>query len=162
MRKLISISFLLSIAFLLQTACTIVKPIPDQFSILINTASDLNPDNEGRPSPLVIRIYELNDDKMFKDKDFFDLYDNDSDVLEKTLLKKQEMELNPNESRKLDLILDEKTTHIAFLAAYRDIDNATWRESIQIKSKKSTGLLVQEKRSIVVDLKKNKIVTSLK
>ena len=140
--------------------CSLIKPIPDNFSISINTSSDLNPDNDGRASPVVLRIYELNDDKLFKESDFFDLYDDDTEILGKAIVKKQEMELNPNESRKLEIILADTTTSIGFIAAYRDIDSATWREVYVVKAQKPTGVPVFSSSGLTIDLKKNKIVVT--
>ena len=138
--------------------CSLIKPIPDNFSISINTSSDLNPDADGRASPVVLRIYELNDDKLFMESDFFDLYDDDTEILGKTIVNKQEMELNPNESRKLEITLADTTTTIGFIAAYRDIDSATWREVHTVKSQKPTGVPVFSSSGLTIDLKKNKIV----
>ena len=141
----------------LFSGCALIKPVADDYVISINTSSDLNPDVDGRASPLVLRIYELRDDKLFAESDFFDLYDDDTEVLEKAIVEKMEIELNPNESRKLELSLTDETLFIGFLAAYRDIDSATWRELHNVKSQKPTGLPVFATRGLVIDLKKNKI-----
>ncbi len=142
--------------------CSLIKPIPDIFSISINTSSDLNPDDNDRASPVVLRIYELNDNKLFNESDFFDLYDEDTEILGKAIIKKQEMELNPNESRKLDLTLTDKTKFIGFIAAYRDIDSAIWRQVHTVQRKRSTGVPVYASSGLTIDLKKNKIVISSK
>ena len=136
------------------------KTIPDALTISINTASDLNPDSEGRSSPIVLRIYELSDMKVYKESDFFDIFDNDKEILGEALVNKSEMELNPNESRKIDIPLNEKTKYIGFLAAYRDIDTAKWRETMVIDAKIPTGIPVYGNRGFNVDLNKNKIVVS--
>jgi len=142
--------------------CSLIKPIPDNFTISINTSSDLNPDNDDRASPVVLRIYELSDAKLFNESDFFDLYDEDTEILGKAILKKQEMELNPNESRKLEMILTDKTNFIGFIAAYRDIDSAKWREVHAVKTQKPTGVPVYSSSGLTIDLKKNKIVITNK
>ena len=142
---------------MLVAGCALIKPVPDDYVISLNSSSDLNPDADGRASPLVLRIYELSDDKLFKESEFFDLYDNDTEILEKAIVNKQEIELNPNESRKLELPLADETKFIGFLAAYRDIESATWRELHDVKSQKPTGVPVFAARGLVVDLKKNKI-----
>jgi len=158
MKKTI-ISPLIAICLLLLLSnCAMFKPIPNSLSILINTSSDLNPDSDGRSSPIVLRVYELSNDKAYKEKDFFDLFDKDKESLATALVKKSEMELNPNESRKLDITLDSKTKFIGFLAAYRDIDSAKWREVAKVIPKKPSGIPVYGKSSFTVDLNKNKIV----
>ena len=142
----------------MTTSCSLFKPIPDSLTISINTAADLNPDSEGRSSPIVLRIYELSDIKPFKEKDFFDIFDNDKESLAESFVKLNELELNPNESQKLDIRLNSSTKYIGFLAAYRDIDAAKWREIAALTSKKPSGIPVYGTRGFTVDLNKNKIV----
>ena len=142
----------------MTTSCSLFKPIPDSLTISINSAADLNPDSEGRPSPIVLRIYELSDAKLFKEKDFFDIFDNDKESLAESLVKLNELELNPNESRKLDIRLNSSTKYMGFLAAYRDIDAAKWREIAALTSKKPSGIPIYGTRGFTVDLNKNKIV----
>ena len=43
---------------------------------LVATA-DTNPDGSGRPSPIVVRVYQLKTDGAFKGADFFALYDDE-------------------------------------------------------------------------------------
>jgi len=142
----------------MTTSCSLFKTIPDSLTISINSAADLNPDSDGRPSPIVLRIYELSDIKSFKEKDFFDIFDNDKESLAESLLKINEFELNPNESRKLDIRLNSSTKYMGFLAAYRDIDSAKWREIAALTSKKPSGIPIYGTRGFTVDLNKNKIV----
>ena len=137
--------------------CSLVKTIPNTFNIAINADAKVNPDKDGRSSPVVLRIYELSSDKKFSNLDFFDLYDNDKEMLEKDYLNKQEMELNPNESRKVDFVLNKKTKFIGFLVAYREIDSAQWREVVAVESRKPTGIPVYSLQGLTVNLEKNKI-----
>jgi len=160
MRKLIVTLIVSGIMILGLNACALIKPVPDPFIVSINTTSDLNPDADDRSSPVVLRIYELNDATAFKEKDFFDLYDDDKEVLAKAYVNKQEMELNPNESRKVEIVLDPNTKYLGFLVAYRDIDSAKWREVHEVQYRKATGIPVFGKRGLTVDLKKNKIVVA--
>ena len=146
------------LVFLNLQGCSLFKPVPENYILNITTSANLNPDNEGRSSPLVLRIYELKSPKPFSETDFFDIYDNDKEALGDSLLVKQEMELNPNESRKLEIVLNEKTTHIGLLAAYRDIDKAKWREVIAVNPRKPTGISIYPRRGLNINLNKNEIV----
>lgn len=157
------IIFSLVVSFiLLFNGCSLFKPIPNTFNIAINANANVNPDQDGRSSPVVLRVYELASDKVFNSQDFFALYDNDQEVLEKALIRKQEMELSPNESRKLDFTLNEKTKFIGFLVAYQDIDNAKWREVVAVAPRKPTGIPVYARQGLTVNLQKNKIIIDFK
>lgn len=139
-------------------ACGLLKPIPDNLDLSLTTGPDLNPDAEGRSSPVVVRIYELSADRNFKGKDFFDIFDDEKKSLADTLIKKQELELNPNESRKLTIKLNENTKYLGLFAAYRDIDTAVWRKTIKLKGRKPTGIPVYENNLLKARLEKNSIV----
>jgi len=148
---------LLSIFVFTFSGCSLFKPIPNTFNIAINADAKVNPDKDGRPSPVVLRIYELNSDAIFNKSEFFDLYDNDKEILEKTFVNKQEMELNPNESRKVGFELNSKTKFVGFLVAYQDIDSAKWREVVAVEARKPTGVPVYGLQRLTVNLQKNKI-----
>ena len=44
------------------------------------------------------------------------------------LVKREELLLNPGESRKLEFTLEPDAKNIAVLAAYRDLERARWRD----------------------------------
>ena len=137
--------------------CSLIKPIPNTFNIAINADSKVNPDKDGRSSPVVLRIYELKSNKIYNSLDFFDIYDNDKEVLKDEFIKKQEMELNPNESRKIDFVLNKDTKFVGFLVAYQNIDSAKWRETVSVEARKPTGIPVYALQTLTVNLEKNKI-----
>lgn len=137
-----------------------LKPIPNSLTISINATSDMNPDSEGRASPIVFRVYQLAESKAFKEKDFFDLFEDDKEHLAESLIKSNEMELNPNESQVLTLTLDSNTKYIGFLAAYRNIETAKWRETQAVTPKTLAGIPVYGKYRFTVNLNKNKIVVT--
>lgn len=150
------LTLVLLFAFALS-ACSLLKPIPDDVSINLTTNTALNPDKEGRSSPVVLRIYELSSEKQFVDKDFFDIYDDEKETLGDTLIKKQEFELSPNESRKLAISPNNKTKFIGIVAAFRNLDNAKWQEIIALKSQKPTGIPVITSQNFEINLDQNKI-----
>lgn len=123
------ISILLMFAL---SGCTVkqVKKVFHETSYLemtIQAATDLNPNRKGRPSPLVIYIYELSDSAPFDEADFFALYDSEAETIGAVLLSKMELEISPGETREITRTLKASTRQLAILAAYRDIDNAKWR-----------------------------------
>jgi len=116
------------------SGCTVkqVKKVFHETSYLemkIQAATDLNPNRKGRPSPLVIYIYELSDAAPFNEADFFAIYDNEAETIGAVLLSKIDVEISPGETREITRTLKASTRHLGILAAYRDIDNAKWRAS---------------------------------
>lgn len=149
--------FILITCLFVLPACSLFKPVPDDINLSITTSTQLNPDKEGRSSPVVLRIYELSSDQHFKEKDFFDIYDDDKTALADSFIGKQELELNPNESRKLQLAPKSSTRFIGLLAAFRNLEQSTWREVIPVDSSKPTGILLQKENELAIRLDKNSI-----
>lgn len=109
--------------------------IPSSGSIVVS--SDVNPNPEGRPSPVVLRIYELRGASVFRSADFFPLYRNASKTLGRDLLGEQEFELRPGQSRKFTRKLPAGTRFVGVVAAFRDLDKAGWRSLAALPKKKS-------------------------
>ena len=152
--KILSFS-LLCLTFL--SACSLLEPIKEDVSISLTTNTKLNPDAEGRSSPVVLRMYQLTTDKLFREKDFFEIFDEDKASLADSMVSKKELELNPNESRRLQLNLKPQTRYIGLMAAFRDLDNAKWQEVIKINPQIPTGIPVHEGQVFNVRLEDNKI-----
>jgi type VI secretion system protein VasD len=114
---------------LLAAGCASKPPkVPPQIVALSVVASaDVNPDASGRPSPVVLRFYQLKVDSAFANADFFALFDDDKRALAGDGVGREEIELAPGESRTLDLTLAPETRFVGALAAYRDLREATWR-----------------------------------
>ena len=134
-----------SIALLL-TACVSNKPVQifhTKIDAEIVAVDDLNPDINGRPSPLVVRIYELKDIDAFEHADFFTLYDEEATTLEGHLIVREEIELTPGEQGEIRRRLNEETKYLGIVAAYRDIDQARWRAVEPIIAKKTNALTIE-------------------
>jgi type VI secretion system protein VasD len=125
---------------------TVLDDDPPEVVIRINTAADINPDVSGRPSPIVVRIYSLKSDDTFNNADFFALYEKDSATLDDTMTSRQELEISPGEKIELEKEYDLKTTHVGVLAAYRDLDNAVWRGSIETPLNETTYIDIELER----------------
>ena len=104
------------------------KPVVTPVSLNLVAAKDANPDARGRASPLTVRVYVLKAPGPFEGADFFSLYDKDQATLGAEMVKREELLINPGESRKLEFTLEPDAKNIAVLAAYRDLERARWRE----------------------------------
>lgn len=111
----------------------VMEPDPTSIDAALEGSAGLNPDPNGRPSPLVFRIYSLSSPKAFDDADFFALYKNDEATLGPDLIAREELAIAPSESRVLQKELKEGTLYLGVMAAYRNINNARWRASVQLE-----------------------------
>lgn len=96
-------------------------------------AVDLNPSVSARPSPLVVRLYELSALTAFDQADFLSLYQADRATLGKELLARDDLVLAPGQTRVYARNLHPETRYLGVLAAYRDIEHAQWRASAPIR-----------------------------
>jgi len=113
------------------------SPVPRSqptLSVTIHASPTLNPDDEGRPTPVIVRIYELRARDALDRATFFELYDHDARVLEGALLRCAEITVSPGETVPLVRPLDPATRAVAIVAAYERIDDAKWRASVTLAS----------------------------
>jgi type VI secretion system protein VasD len=105
----------------------VFTPPPARLVTAITATPQVNPDARKRPSPVLVRVYELKADTAFNNADFMSLYQGDSTTLAADIVYREEFMLQPGETRNLDRLLDEKSRFVAVVAAYRDIEKARWR-----------------------------------
>jgi len=113
----------------------------------ISTTADINPDANNRPSPIVVRIYQLKTDAAFTAADFFTLFDDDKKALGPELISRDEFVLGPSERRTIDVTVASETRFVGAVAAFRDIRNAQWRVLVPAPKK---GLTMAVERARVV------------
>ena len=103
------------------------------------TASDqLNPDLNGRPSPIVVRLFELKHPVTFENADFFSLYERAKDSLAPDMVASEELEMRPGETIELKLRVKEGSRYVGVLAAYRDLPDSKWRYTLRVTPEQVT------------------------
>ena len=118
-------------------------PPPPELVISVIADSGVNQDLDGRPSPTVVRIYQLEDDALFKESDFFALYDNDSALLPGDLLLRDEIIVNPGASAIKKALLDKNTEFVGVLAAFQNTDNGVMKRVVAVNADKDQSVQVR-------------------
>ncbi len=98
----------------------------NELSFHIHSNQNINPNQEGQPSPLVLTIYELTKVDGFKNADFFSLYEHPKNLLQEDLLSDQQYIIFPGKSKDVTLPLKSKATSIGIVAAFRNLRQADW------------------------------------
>ena len=75
------------------------KPVPVTVKLSIAVSPDVNPDSQKRPSPIVVRVYQLKDDAAFKAADFFALYDKEQATLAASLVSRERIRTQAGRTR---------------------------------------------------------------
>ncbi|SAK89959.1 putative lipoprotein [Caballeronia pedi] len=118
-------------------------PAPTVVRISVNALDGVNPDRTGRPSPVVVRVYELKTTAAFDSADFFTLYGKDQATLGGDLNAKNEFLLRPGDSRSVEQTVQPGTKFVAVVAAYRDIERSRWRASAPVPLNQTTVMNVR-------------------
>lgn len=123
------IAWMIWVVLLFLSGCSSLSPYSELTKLnLTLTASDqLNPDLNGRPSPIVVRLLELKHSVAFENADFFSLYSRAKESLATDLVVSEEWELKPGEQLVLNLSVQDASRYVAVVAAYRDLRESRWR-----------------------------------
>lgn len=113
-------------------------PPPVVLTINFTASTDVNPDAQSRPSPLVVRFYQLKDDSGFKDADIYAFFDKEQAALGGGLVSREEYQLAPGEKRGVIVTPAPEVHYLGVVAAYRDIRTAQWRALIGTPDKSRT------------------------
>ena len=119
------------------------KPVVTAVSGSIEGSPRLNPSVNQRPSPLLMRLYELRTPAAFSSADFMALYQSDQAALATDMVAREEFMLQPGETRALRKTLAADTRYIGVLGIYRNLEKATWRAVVPIQVGKSQTLTVK-------------------
>ena len=118
-------------------------PAPTIVRITVNALDTANPDRTGRPSPVVVRVYELKTTAAFDSADFFTLYGKDQATLGGDLNAKNEFLLRPGDNRSVEQTVQPGTKFVAVVAAYRDIERSRWRVTEPVPPNQTTVMNVR-------------------
>ncbi len=119
-----------------------IKPAPADAGIdFLVTASPLaNPQPDGSPSPLVLRLYLLSGDTAFANASFRQLWEDDAKTLGPTMLGKTEMILQPGGVQRVKAPIAPGTLLVAVVAGFRDFQDAKWRAMVPLQGEKNLKL----------------------
>jgi type VI secretion system protein VasD len=112
-------------------------------TLKITTTGDVNKNLEGEPSPTVIVLYQLVDVDLFNSADFFNLYQNPKTVLNDELIDQRQIIVTPNQPKTITLQINNGTQYLGVLAAFNNITNSQWRQTIKVERKKAIVFDIQ-------------------
>jgi type VI secretion system protein VasD len=113
--------------------------LPTELSIALVASARANPDVRGRPSPVVVRIYELKTPAQFNAADFFSLNDKEQATLGAELLHREEVVVSPGEIKQLARKVSAEARAVGVVVAYRDLERSVWRASYTLAAPREAG-----------------------
>ncbi len=108
----------------LVTACA---STPTTLHLTLQAQPGLNPDNTGLPNPVQAHVFLLKNPDVFSNTDYFQFADKEKTVLGADLLAQRDEFMHPGQTQMLTMPIPKDTKFIGVSAAYRNIDQATWR-----------------------------------
>ena len=153
--------FLRSLTALVTTVllagCASLSPFSTitKLNLTLTATDQLNPDLNGRPSPVVVRLFELKHAVAFESADFFSLYERARETLSPDLVSSEELELRPGETIELRLGIVGGGRYVGVLAAYRDLPQTRWRYTLPLAAARVTEVnLTLDQEGIASTLEK--------
>lgn len=124
-------------------ACAGGPPKPAHVTGLIQASAQINPSASRRPSPLLVRVYELRSVATFNAAGFMSLYQRDQAELGADLLGKEEFVLSPGESKAFAKTLSPDTRFLGVVAAFRDLEHSKWRSVVAIQPGQTQQVVIR-------------------
>ena len=138
----VKLTYLMVITMLVLLSACGGAPKREALDMQLNATADVNPDMQGRPSPIILHILELGSTEQFNRLDYMSLTQPSGAALGADLLGKNQLVLQPGDSKPLPMELNPMTTAIGLVAGYRDIDNAVWRKVIPVTQGSTKGISI--------------------
>ncbi len=113
--------------WLLASGLTACASAPTTLHLTLQAQPGLNPDNTGLPNPVQAHVFLLKNSDTFSNTDYFQFADKEKAVLGADLLAQHDEFMHPGQTQALTLPIPKDTKFIGVSAAYRNIDQATWR-----------------------------------
>ncbi|NWF07524.1 type VI secretion system lipoprotein TssJ [Pseudomonas salomonii] len=130
----------LLVVLMLLGGCTSLSPFSTvtKLDLTLAASDEVNPDLHGRPSPVVVQLFELKHPVAFENADFFTLYGHAEQALPKDWVSSEELELRPGEQVALKLRSEPQSRYVGIIAAYRDLPHVQWRWVLPLAPQKVT------------------------
>ncbi|MDM8215158.1 type VI secretion system lipoprotein TssJ [Desulfovibrio piger] len=107
-------------------------------SMEVASLPNVNPDSSGRPSPVIVKMYELRGDMAFRQGDFQTLFMEPMKVLGPELVAVDELLFVPGEARTVEYVPMPETRYVGILAGFRQMERARWRNIVPVNPEKKS------------------------
>ncbi|MCW8857975.1 MAG: type VI secretion system lipoprotein TssJ [Kangiella sp.] len=120
----------------------------EEVELRINVDEQVNPDELGRSSPIVLRLYELKKEVATDGLDFFSVYDQTGSEFEAAVSSMKEFQVNPGQAIVQTILTDVSTKHLMIVAAFKDIDNSQWKVMHDLEESDELTIAIEGKTII--------------
>lgn len=116
-------------------------PPPTLVQLTLQAGPDINPAATGEARPVVVRIYRLGGLGAFLESDFFSLEADAAGTLGRDLVGEEALSVAPGSVQRLEREFEPEARHLGIVAAFREIDRASWRAHAPVPPNQTTRLV---------------------
>lgn len=141
---------------ILLTACSFTREtlnLDTDLSLEFVVSSDINPDSDGRSSPVVLNLLYLRDNRQFEQEELISLLESPEDRLGKDLIETIRLkEFIPSENREVFYVLPEGVNYVGIVAEFIQYQNAEGTLILPIERHASNDFsIVLEKDTVKIE-----------
>ena len=118
-------------------------PDPTTVRFTIIATSSINPNSRGRPSPILLDIYQLSGYQKLLDASFFDLRESQGQVIGGDLLKRETLSLNPGDSLVHQVTVESNAQYVGVTGGFIEINRASWRGVVDLEQNRMNDIVIR-------------------
>jgi type VI secretion system protein VasD len=118
------------------------EPKETSVEMTLTAGNQLNPNAQRRPSPVVVRVFDLKTRSGFDAANFDSLFERDRETLAAELVGRDEFVLNPGDAKKIERKLAPETKVLGVAVAFRELERASWRTTVAVKPNAKNRVVV--------------------
>lgn len=126
------------LALLLLNGCS-----SPRIGLEVASLPNVNPDSSSRPSPVIVKIYEMRNDMAFRQGDFQTLFMEPMKVLGADLVATDELTFVPGEARTIAYSPMPETRYVGILAGFRQMERARWRATLPVEPEEDNLIRIE-------------------
>lgn len=128
-----SIFIITFILVVLSSGCSMQQGESNvDFKYQITASEDINPNINGEPSPVLVRVYQLSNKVNFQNAPYEALFDNVHTALGAEFISINEYLVHPGTNNPVELEISENVKYLGVAVGYRSIDMVNWRAVIAV------------------------------
>ncbi len=93
----------------------------------ISSTANLNMGRDGRPLPVVVRVYQLSDSKNFENASFSQMWKSDIATLGDSALTRQEVVIAPGSTKTVEMPKNDLAKYVGVVALFHHPERDKWR-----------------------------------
>lgn len=126
-RRIALAMFTAIVASLGATGCS-----TSAMNMQVASTANLNMNEADEPLPVVLRIYQLSQAEGFRAASFKELWRKDLQTLGNALLVKEEIVVDPAQTRRIDISRHENVKYVGVVAIFRQAEGEQWKSLTRV------------------------------